>query len=222
MVDKKTAVIAILTIAAILGWGLYLNKSRTNISEQTPEPTLTPETTITPEPTPTPKEEKTFPKNVTLPFSWEEDEDGYLTDITEKKGIVKVTVVNITALGKTLEKIGLSSEAEEGYQYYGVYVTGKNLQNREWSCPYGVYIGTNFELKTNRTNIYKTMFFGSSDVRFGFGSPMKPEEEEEGWARFEIREDEKPIELRHYEVINPEAPLEKRELGLVYIWKIEG
>ena len=41
-----------------------------------------------------------------------------------------------------------------------------------------------------------------------------------------VREDyrefsEEMIELRHYEVINPEASWEERELGIVYIWEIE-
>ena len=42
----------------------------------------------------------------------------------------------------------------------------------------------------------------------------------DGWVCFEIREDEKPIELRHYEVINPEASVEKQELGIVYVWEL--
>lgn len=173
-----------------------------------------------------PQEEHFEPKVVSFPFSWEEDEQGYLTEITGKSGVVRITVVNITAFGKTIGGFKLYGitvgglKADEGYQFYGVYVIGKNLQRKEWWCPFNTYVGTDFELKTNRTNLYKSKS-GWGDIRFGFGSPMKPEEEEDGWVYFEIREDEKPIELRHYEVINPEASLENRKLDMVYIWEIE-
>lgn len=165
------------------------------------------------------KEKRFEPKIVTFPFSLEEDEEGYLTEITGKSGVIRITVVNITAFGKKTKGI-LGWEAEEGYQFYGAYVLGKNLLHEEWwtGGAHG-YVGTSFELKTNRTNIYKPKPLG--DIRFGFGSPLKPEEQVDGWVYFEIREDEIPIELRHYEVINPEASWEKRELGIVYIWKIE-
>ena len=165
------------------------------------------------------KEELFEPKNVGFPFSWEEDEKGYLTIITGRTGVIRITVVNITFFGKTLKKTGLIWKAEQGYQYCGVYVIGKNLLHKEWwtGGSHG-YVGTCFELKTNRSNIYKPKPLG--DVRFGFGSPMKPEEEEGRWVYFEIREDEKPIELRHYEIINPEAPPEEQKLEIVFIWKI--
>lgn len=165
--------------------------------------------------------EELEPKVVTFPFSWEEDEEGYLTNITGKPGVVRITVVNITALGKTLKKVGSYLEAEEGYQFYGVYAIGKNLLHEEWwtGGAHG-HVGTNFELKTNRGNLYKPKS-GWGDIRFGFGSPMRPEEQVDGWVIFEIREDEEPVELRHYEVMNPGASWEEQELGIVYIWRIE-
>jgi hypothetical protein len=153
---------------------------------------------------------------VTFPFSWEEDEKGYLTEITEKPGIIEVTVHKIKALGTgTLEEIGLGGiQADKGYQFYGVYITFKNLMHKQWSSPYGVYVGALLELETNRGNIYRSG-----------GIPrvidLRPEQAKDCWDYFEIRVDEKPTQLRHYDIINPNDPSSQQKLAIVFIWEIE-
>jgi len=173
-----------------------------------PTPTIVPTTT-------SPSEIKFEPRIVNFPSSWEEDENGYLTELTGKEGIIRITVVEIKALGSSLEEVGLSGvKASEGYQFYGVHVIFKSLMHKEWSCPYGVYVGTLLELVTDKGNIYRVKW---SSERV---TELKPEEEKHTWACFEIRTDEKPLELRHYDIINPNAPPEKQKLDIVYIWKL--
>lgn len=152
-----------------------------------------------------PQEEEHFePKVVTFPFSW--------TETDHRNASIKITVVNITSLGTgNLERIGLRGiEADEGYRFYGVYLTFKNLRHEEYYT-HGSGIGAYLDIKTNRSNIYKAGYGYSSFAR---PPDLRPEEESDGWIWFQIRVDEKPIELRNYEVLND-------ELEIAYIWKIE-
>ncbi len=93
-------------------------------------------------------------------------------------------------------------------------MTFKSLMNKAWSSPYGVYVGALLELETDRGNSYKSG-----------GIPrvidLKPEQEKDDWDYFEIRVDEKPIELRHYDIINPDAPSSQQKLNVAYVWEIK-
>lgn len=155
-----------------------------------------------------PKEKEHFePKVVKFPYSWKEKgypEDYALFDSVKQVNI-SITVFNITAFGKNFRR----SEAEEGYQYYNVYVTYKNLGHQKYSRPKGYSVGVYLELVTNRSNIYKS----ETGLFAGTISELKPEEVKEEWIRFLIQADEKPVELRNYEVVND-------ELKIAYIWKI--
>lgn len=142
------------------------------------------------------KSEPPKPQRVTFPFSWIE------TD--HRNASVEITVVNITAFGKTFR----SWEAEEGYQFYGVYLTFKNLHHMKYQS-HGSEVGAYLEIETNRTNIYKPVSLLPGDP-----PDLEPEEESGEWVRFEIRIDEKPIELRDYEWINGES-------YIAYIWEIQ-
>ncbi len=155
------------------------------------------------------------PKVVTFPFSWEEDEDSYLTEITGKNGALRVTVVNITSFGTTLEMDGLGREAEEGYQLYGVYITYENLLHKKWVEGWQIHWAYDFEVKTNRTNLYR-----GKALYFFRPIELKPEQGDDTWVIFEIRLDEKPVELRYYDFINPGYQSEEDKC-VVYIWKIE-
>jgi hypothetical protein len=85
-------------------------------------------------------------KVVPFPFSW--IETGHGIDI-------EITVVNVTYLGTgTLERIGLGGvKAEKGYQFYGVYVTFRNLGHEQFYS-YQSGVGASLELQTNRSNLY--------------------------------------------------------------------
>lgn len=151
---------------------------------------------------------KPGPKVVVFPFSWEEK--GYPEDYTLFDSIkqvnISITVVNVTYFGKIFG----SWEAEEGYQYYGVYVKYKNLGHQKYYRPSGYDVGVSLELVTNRSNIYKPgngFFSGTVDV-------LKPEEEKGEWIRFLIQMDEKPVELSNYEAFHGEP-------YVAYVWKIE-
>jgi len=171
-------------------------------------PPTTPTTTPTTPPTSPPEEFE--PQIVTFPYTWVEYD-------------MEVTVVNVTALGKSVLVIeGIregappppwEKEAEEGYQFYGVYATFKNLRDARWDCypPEGPLAGGVFELETDKGNVYKTT------VRALF---FEPHQEKEKWGYFEILDDERPVELRCLKVVNPDAPYQEFKLSVAYIWKI--
>lgn len=147
-----------------------------------------------------PQEKHVEPKVVSFPFSW--------TESDERNASIEITVVNITALGRNLSRIGLRGiEAEDDYQFYGVYVTYKNLRHEEY-WTHGSGIGVYFEITTNRSNIYEP---GSPFA--GDPPDLKPEEKSSEWIWFQIRIDEKPAELRNYEWINGER-------YIAYIWNL--
>ena len=199
MINRAVLIAVIVLILGILGCAA-------------PQPVPTP----TPTPTPAPPQPEFKPKIASFPFSWQEDEDGHLSELSGKPGIIEVKVHKIRSLGTgTLEEISLRGiNAEKGYQFYGVFLTFRSLMHREWNCPYGVYVGAFFELQTDKGNIYRSK-----------GMPrvidLRPEQEKSAWDYFEIRVDEKPFELRHYDVVNPSAPPHEQKLAVAYVWRIE-
>jgi len=83
------------------------------------------------------------------------------------------------------------------------------LQHEEY-WTHGSGVGAYLEVETNRSNIYKPI-----DSLFAGDPPdLRPEEKSGQWVRFEVRADEKPVELRDYEAFND-------ELQIAYIWKVE-
>jgi len=157
-------------------------------------PTATPGATATPTPTPAPQQ-------VSFPFSRIESD-------------VEVTVAQVRALGSgTLTEIGLRGiKAKDGYQFIGVRITFRNLRH-ERSTEYGV-VGPLLALKTDRSNVYEgegLPIFHLSD----FG----PQEVKQAWDYFEIRQDERAVELWEYEVIVPGGPISQQRV--THVWKLE-
>ncbi len=142
---------------------------------------------------PTSIEATTFsraPKYVTFPYSWVESGNGI---------DIKISVLNVTCWG--------TEYADEGYQLYAVFVAFENLGHEHFNS-LGSGVGTLLELQTNRTNVYM-----AESVRCG---DLKPEEVYVTSVRFELRVDEKPVELRDYEPTGDDY-----DLYVAYIWKIE-
>jgi len=157
--------------------------------------------------------EKIQPIIVSFPFSWEVK--GKLMSGENVNG-VRITVVNMKYLGdNNLDEIGLGGiSASSGYCFYGISYTMKYLRHKKWDG-FRAIAGLSLELKTDRDNTYK-----SKGLSYSYFTDFKPEEEKKIWEYFEIRKDEKPIELRNYEVLYPNAPSGK-QMDIAYIWKIE-
>jgi hypothetical protein len=201
--SKLSLVLVIVIIILAGSIGYYVSQPPVS---PTTTPTITPTTTQTSTSTP----EEFEPQIVTFPYSWVEFD-------------MEVTVVNVTALGREIliiEEIRegappppYEKETEEGYQFYGVEVIFKNTRDLRWDCfpPEGPLAGGVFELETDKGNEYKTT------VRALF---FQPKQEKEKWGYFEILEDEQPVELRCWKVMNPDAPYQEYKLGVAYIWKI--
>jgi len=205
------AVVIGVAVFSILFAQVWFSSTPTPTVTWTPHPTETPPTPTTPTltpltTTPTPKVEA---KTVGFPYSWEESK-------------VRVTVLEFKFFGeKVLERVEVrlgtsppkERHAREGYQFYGVLVKFRNLTAEGWECypPAGPFVGCLFELVTDKASLYKCT------VR---ALTLNPQQEKEKWGYFEVKTDEKPVELRCLKVLNPEAPAVEWKLAPVYIWKL--
>ncbi len=204
---SKIGLICVVVIIVLIVGGVGYYASQSPVTPTTPTTTTT-----TPTTPPTSSPEEFEPQIVTFPYTWVEYD-------------MEVTVVNFTALGKSvlvIEEIREGAppppwekETEEGYQFYGVYTTFKNLRDARWDCypPEGPLAGCVFELETDKGNVYKSL----TAVRALF---FEPHQEKEKWGYFEILDDEKPVELRCLKVVNPDAHYREFKLSVAYIWKI--
>lgn len=128
---------------------------------------------------------------------------------------VEVTIVEMRDLGT--EVLGIR-QVEPGYYLVGVQVTLKNLRHEAHSLRSSlsklILSKPYFELMTSRANLYK----GEVPIP-DYAVNFRPEEVQEFWDYFEIRLDEKPMELRMYEDTDP-APYSD-QLRIAQTWNVK-
>jgi len=162
------------------------------------------------------------PEIVSFPFSWGIDGNECIVNLESEEAVIKVTVWNVTYLGTSLGVL-FGPWACEGYCFWGVYITYKNLLHRTWERKEPIHKDS-FEIVTNRGNVYKALEEGFLILLKEYDGPseLRPEEEYSTRIIFEIRLDERPVELRHYGYrVEFLIFWQYRKFNLAYIWKIE-